>query len=303
MTDRPEQPTFSVVVPTLGRAGPLEACLDALARLDDPPGGLEVVVVNDGGGPEIERMISRWDGGLATSVVSTASVGPAAARNAGAERAAGRFIAFTDDDCEPDRGWLRALAVALEQAPPGSAVGGRVVNGARRRCSVASQAVLDATHAHFNRDPEARLFFSSNNVAFPADGLRAVGGFDEALPFAEDRELCHRWVDSGRRFAYAPDAIVRHMRELSPLEFWRQHYGYGRGAWAYHRARSGAEPGLPPLEPGFYAELARQVSRPREHAGRASTVVLALVSQLANAAGFAGAALASRSRRGARHRD
>jgi GT2 family glycosyltransferase len=300
VSDRPREPAFSVVVPTLGRAGPLGSCLGALARLDDPPGGFEVVVVNDGGGREIERLVSDWDGEAAASVVSTASAGPAAARNAGAERASGRLIAFTDDDCEPDPAWLRELAAGLEGAPPGSAVGGTVLNGAGRRCSVASQAVLDATHAHFNRDPEARLFFSTNNVAFPADDLRAVGGFDETLPFAEDRELCHRWVDSGRRLVSAPGAIVWHMRELGPVEFWRQHYGYGRGAWAYHRARSGGDPRRPPIEPGFYAELLRQVRRPREHSGRLTTAALAVVSQLANAAGFAEATIASRRRRRAR---
>lgn len=35
---------------------------------------------------------------------------PAAARNAGARAARGRHLAFTDDDCWPEAGWLRELA-------------------------------------------------------------------------------------------------------------------------------------------------------------------------------------------------
>ena len=38
-----------------------------------------------------------------------APVGLSAARNAGAAAASGEILAFTDDDCEPDREWLVRL--------------------------------------------------------------------------------------------------------------------------------------------------------------------------------------------------
>ena len=293
MTASAPQLVFSVVVPTLGRARQLQGCLGALDALDYPPERFEVVIVNDGGGPEIERLASGWEDRLAIALVSTPEVGPAAARNVGAKRARGELLAFTDDDCEPKRGWLRSLEGVLE-ANPGAAVGGTVVNGATSRCSAASQAALDATHAHFNRDPAGRRFFASNNFAVEADGFRAVGGFDESFPFAEDRELCDRWVASGRRLEHAPDAIVRHMRELTLPQFWRQHFGYGRGAWAFHRARAERGRGRLTVESRFYAELARQVSRRRAGAGRPSLAALAFISQVANASGFAREALAAR---------
>jgi glycosyltransferase involved in cell wall biosynthesis len=113
VSSRADTPVFSVVVPTMGRAARLEICLAALASLDFPPDGYEVVVVNDGGGPDTDRVISSWQGRASLRRASTEAEGPAAARNAGIETARGRFIAFTDDDGEPDSVGLRAHLDAL----------------------------------------------------------------------------------------------------------------------------------------------------------------------------------------------
>lgn len=292
VTGSSENPTFSVVVPTLGRAAQLRGCLAALAGLDYRRECFEVVVVNDGGGRAIDHVAAAWEERLGLTLVPMGGAGPSAARNAGAEHARGRFLAFTDDDCRPESRWLEVLQDA-HQANPGCAVGGEMVNGADGRCAAASQAVLEAAYDHFNRGSSSRRFFATSNLSFPADELRALGGFDEEIPFAEDRELCERWVRSGRRLVSAPRAVVRHMRELTLRQFCAQHFRYGRGAWAVHRARVD-HGGHFKVEPGFYAALARQVRAPRKGADRASLAVLALTSQLANAAGFAREAFVAR---------
>ena len=294
MTGSSENLTFSVVVPTLGRADQLRGCLAALAGLDYRPECFEVVVVNDGGGRAIDQVAAAWEDRLGLTLVSMGGAGPSAARNAGAEHARGRFLAFTDDDCRPESRWLEVLQDA-HQANPGCAVGGRMVNGADGRCAAASQVVLEAAYAHFNRDSSSRRFFATSNLSCPADELRALGGFDEEMRFAEDRELCDRWVRSGRRFVRAPQAVVWHMRKLTLRQFCAQHFCYGRGAWAVQRARADHGDHFK-VEPGFYAELARRVRAPRESADRASLAALALTSQVAHAAGFAREAF--RARRG-----
>ena len=48
-----------------------------------------------------------------TSLVVVEHAGPAAARNAGAARAKGELLAFTDDDCQVTAGWLRAFAARV----------------------------------------------------------------------------------------------------------------------------------------------------------------------------------------------
>jgi GT2 family glycosyltransferase len=289
-----DSPVFSVVVPTVGRERQLEGCLGALAGLDYPRERLEVVVVNDSGKEAIDELAARWRERLPLTVVSTGTAGPSAARNAGAATARGLFIAFTDDDCEPTDGWLRAFEPVLEENP-GCAAGGTLVNGGRGRFAAGSQTVLNATHDHFNRDPSSPRFYASCNIAFPAEEFRAVGGFDEGLLHGEDRELCMRWLRSGRRLVPAPSAVVRHMRELTAREFWRQHFDYGKGAWPM-RDRYDLGMGRFRLEAGFYSELARHVWRDRNGNGLATAAALAVTSQIALAAGFAREGLVSRRR-------
>ena len=167
-----------------GQLPPSRIAWQPWRALDFPPDGYEVVVVNDGGGPDTDRVISSWEGRPSLSRASTEAEGRAAARNAGIETARGRFIAFTDDDSEPDSDWLRALQDALK-ANRGCAAGGRVVNGSSSRCAAGSQVVLEAAYAHFNRDPGGARFYATINLAFPAEELRRLGGFDEGVRHAE----------------------------------------------------------------------------------------------------------------------
>jgi GT2 family glycosyltransferase len=283
-------PAASVIVPTYRRPERLAACLDALASLDYPRGLLEVIVVDDGSGDPPETLVARARGRIDASLVAAPHGGPAAARNAGAARARGDGFAFTDDDCRPEPAWLLRLCEALA-ASPGAAAGGRVVNDLPgNACSAASQLIVDHLYARWNADPADASFFTSNDLAVPRDGFRAVGGFDESFPgaAAEDRDFCARWTASGRRLVYAPDAVVRHAHALSPVSFWRQHFGYGRGARRYHRARAARGADRVRLEPaGFYSGL---LARPfaEERAPRSwALAALVATSQFANAAGFA----------------
>jgi glycosyltransferase involved in cell wall biosynthesis len=282
-------PLLSVVVPTKGRPAYLHGCLCALAASDYPRDRFEVVVVSDGGGPEVDEIASSFGDRLFVRVTAPDKPGPSAARNAGAAVARGRHVAFTDDDCEPAPRWLGEVEGALERNP-GAAVGGETRNGAtRNRPAVATQIVVDAVHAHFNRDPDAPRFFASSNLAFPLATFRGTGGFDERFRYAEDREMCERWLESGHRFVHAPAALVFHMRRLTLREFMGQHYGYGRGAAALHRAHP-----LAVDRRGVLAALAREVMRRGSDGHRAAIAGYIALSQFATVAGVGRETIASR---------
>jgi GT2 family glycosyltransferase len=253
---RPDlSPRFTVIVPTFERPAPLAACVGALRALDRPGGSLEIVIVNDGGRPPAPDTVRAADDAtLVLRVVDQRNAGPASARNRGAAEARGEFLAFTDDDCLPDRGWLTAFDAAL-RATPDALVGGRTVNAIPDSVFAdTSQRLADFVSSYFHGGAMGR-FFTSNNLAVAREAFLAAGGFDTSFPFSagEDRELGDRWSAQGRSSVAAPDALVRHAHRLSARGFLRQHFTYGRGAVAFRRVR--AESGRPVrVDPAFYLQ-------------------------------------------------
>ena len=306
MSDRPERqleqprhpgPRFTVVVPTYDRPVQLAACVAALRELDRPGGTLEIVIVNDGGQPPAAEISTpaTGDAGLEVRVIAQRNAGPASARNAGAAAARGAWLAFTDDDCLPERGWLTAFDAALRDSPD-ALLGGRTVNAvASDVFADTSQRLADFVASYFAGGAAGR-FFTSNNLAVARETFLAAGGFDARFPFSagEDRELGDRWSAQGRPSVAVPDAVVRHAHHLSPRKFLRQHFTYGRGAVAFRRVR--AESGRPVrVDPAFYA---RSVTFALGGERRARALVRAALTVVAHAAYVAGLAWESRRRTG-----
>lgn len=290
---------LSVIVPTYNRPQQLDRCLAALAR-QDLEGTFEVIVVDDGGDVPVQPIVDRYAGTVPFITARQDNTGPAAARNAGAARASGRYLAFTDDDCAPEPGWLSALCTALEHDVR-AVVAGRTVNALVDNVfAEASQSLL----SYLDRAGRCRngdlAFAASNNLAVEAARFHRIGGFDASFPLAasEDRDFCDRSRLAGGSLRRAHDAVVHHHHQMGLGGFWRQHVRYGRGARHYHGVRaSRGQPRLVVESPGFYVAMLRYPlghDRTR-HRGRCATLIG--LSQVATAAGFVaegGARLARR---------
>ena len=118
--DAPQLARATVVVPTaLSRPEQLRSCVRSLTELDHPD--YEVIVVDNrpAGAPPVDLPGVR--------VVRETRPGISAARNRGLQEARGEIVAFTDDDVEVDRRWLRAIGERFARAPELAAVTGLVV--------------------------------------------------------------------------------------------------------------------------------------------------------------------------------
>jgi GT2 family glycosyltransferase len=285
---RARGPRFSVIVPTYNRAESLGMCLSALAAQDFPRHAFEVLVVDDGSSTPPRDLIAQCPPDLQVRMIEQANAGPAAARNAGAREARGEYLAFTDDDCRPEKTWLSTLDRILEEHPR-SVVGGRVINILRNPYSAASQMVIDFLYRYFSGDAADGLFFVAANVAMSADLFNEMGGFDLTFPLAaaEDRDLCDRWRERGLSLVFADGAVVFHAHLLGFRSFCRQHFTYGRGAWYLNQARrrrARAALRVPPV--GFYSQLALfPFSRERWPRALALSAAMAL-SQAVYVAGY-----------------
>ncbi|MCS7047742.1 MAG: glycosyltransferase [Verrucomicrobiae bacterium] len=275
------EPFCSIVIPTRNRPQKVRACVECLMGLDYPRDRYEVIVVDDGSVRPVEVEGAK--------LIRQPPAGPAKARNAGAQVARGELVAFTDDDCYPDVGWLRA-AVDAWRRYPNDLLGGPVTNAlANNPWAEASQTLVSYLYDYYSRGAAGPRFFTTNNVALGRRRFLELGGFDEALPraAAEDREFCDRWLHAGYRLRFVPGMVVHHAHNLNASRFWQQHFNYGRGAHYYHvtRARRWNE-GLR-VEPwSFYVGLLRYPWNCHRGARAMQLMALLVVAQVANALGF-----------------
>ena len=293
MNNAPRYPSIrcTVIVPTYRRAAALRGCLEALRAQSLDARDFEVILVDDGGDQPLDGLVRVFARSLQLTLLRQENTGPAAARNLGAHHARGDRLAFVDDDCRPEPEWLATLlAAADDDGRPALMLGGDTPNLLHDNpYSAASQGIQDIVYRHYNADHRRARFFASNNMLVSRDAFLALGGFDPSFRTSEDRDLCDRWRQAGHPMVYLPAARVGHAHPLTLWSFCRQHFGYGRGARRYHRARARRGCGTLIEESGFHLDLRNWLLEPLARVPSRQALGLAallLLWQAANAAGF-----------------
>jgi glycosyltransferase involved in cell wall biosynthesis len=205
------EPLVSVVVSTYNRPARLTRLLDALSAQTLGRERFEVVVVDNGSGPETGRVLTaeRARGRLELVVVRhPVTLGPAGGRNAGWRLARAPLVAFTDDDCAPAAEWLAAILAGAAAHP------GAVLQGPTRPnpAELADLGLLAHTVQIERLGPQ----FETCNIAYPRAVLASLNGFDESFglqPAGEDTDLAWRAIEAGCASAFVADAVVWHAVE------------------------------------------------------------------------------------------
>lgn len=199
-------PMVSVIVPAFNAERTIGDCLAALLAQEYPRERLEIIAVDNRSTDRTAAVMCRYP----VRVVAERRVQSSyAARNAGLAEARGRILCFTDADCLPDPGWVRALVAALADDDAGGAAGR--IEGAPGTTLVErfqiDERVLDAANA-FTRP--ALPFAQTANAAYQRVVFERVGLFDPSLVSGGDLDLSWRMQRAGWGLAYAPEALVRH---------------------------------------------------------------------------------------------
>jgi glycosyltransferase involved in cell wall biosynthesis len=223
----------AVVVATRDRAPRLRRLLDALAAQDlaEP---FEVVIVDDGSTDGTAAVLAAEQRFPLRGVHRDAAGGPAAARNDGWRAAEARLVAFTDDDCVPTPGWLRAL-VAAARADEDVVAQGPVAPDP-------AEADREGPYTRTLRVERGNAWFPTANMLYPRALLERLDGFDAAgFPVAgEDTDLAWRAHEDGARLVFVPEALVHHaVNELGPAGKLRV-----AARWTELPALVGRHPGL-----------------------------------------------------------
>jgi glycosyltransferase involved in cell wall biosynthesis len=163
--------------------------------------------------------------------------GLSAARNRGIQAAAGRVIAFTDDDCVVPEGWVEAVHAEFRADPDLAMLAGRVE-------PLTPADGLGGTK-HFGRRMTVSLAgFSPGriagcNMAIRRATIDRVGWFDldlgaGALGGTEDADFLYRVLHHRLKALLAPEVVVFHGHGRSPEQLARTERGYHRGNGGFY---------------------------------------------------------------------
>jgi len=188
-----------VVVPAHNGGAFLREAVDS--ALSEASPGLEVVVVDDGSTDGAAGALA----GLPVRVLRRPRGGPAAARNAGARAASGRFVTFLDADDRLAPGGLAARAAELERRPDALAIGGlpsALIDERGERVAEVFEPM--AARLEFplrlslSRYRAGEFFpVSCALYVYRREAFARAGFFDEALSSAEDADFHFRLLALG----------------------------------------------------------------------------------------------------------
>lgn len=238
----------SVVICTFDRAALLERTLKSVTELRVPEGiEWELIVVNNNCTDRTDEVIDQFSSRLPIRRVFESRQGLSNARNAGAGRASGDLVIFTDDDVQLAPVWLSAYLEAAARWPEAAYFGGPIepwfestpptwvsnnldllggMLGIRDFGS--SEGPLPKQMDPFGANMAFRRRVLGGTPFDPGLGIvgRAWAGGEETLMFEQLRR-------QGFHGIAVPAAKVRHFvsdKNMSRTHLWNWAFGWGRSA-------------------------------------------------------------------------
>jgi len=198
------KPVISVVIPAHNRPGFLEKTLKAL--LEQDLRDFEVLAVGFKGKNTI-KLVKKKFKDKKVKFFNIDSRFPDKKRNFGIKKARAGIIAFTDDDCLPDKNWLSEIAKIFRASKSLAGVEGLTYNNNKKLYFHATENLKGGK-------------FPACNYAFRKKWLERVGGFDEEYNFfREDTDLAFKVLKAGGKIVFDRNARVFHPPRALPLHF------------------------------------------------------------------------------------
>lgn len=238
-----DRPYFSVVVPTYNRLGRLRHVIAALEQQAYPSDAYEVIVISDGSTDGTEAYLETHRSTMQLQWLPQANKGPAAARNAGIQKAVGEFIVFVDDDVVPEPQLLEEHARSHQEAGREVVVLGPLLTPEGFEMAPwvrwEQEMLMKQYRALLRGDwPATARQFYTGNASLRRNHILAAGGFDEGFRRAEDVELAYRLASNGLGFVFNIQAAGMHFADRSYRAWLDAAYAYGRNDVIFARDRN-----------------------------------------------------------------
>jgi len=210
------KPLASIIVITYNNADTIEECLSSLMAQSYP--NREMIVVYDEGSKDctkqvLEHLEASYKGFF--RVVSVPHMGRSKARNFGWRSSSGEIVFFADADDVYFKDYLEKAVLKLESDPQMGCVcltGSSLTTG---------KGFLAGCMEVYSRLQQANVeksgFKPSWAWVYRREALKKVGGFDESLDQAEDKDLFMRVTGAGYSVGLVTESNWLHRR---PANLW-----------------------------------------------------------------------------------
>jgi glycosyltransferase involved in cell wall biosynthesis len=220
----------TVLLATRNRASTLDRVLRAYGRLRPPPGGWEVVVVDNGSTDQTRNVVEAARERIPVTYCFEPRPGKNRALNTGLALATGGLVVFTDDDILPRPDWLVELCAAADLRESASIIAG-VITPCWESAppdwilrGVPTSVCFGFHPTGFQEGPEKPSIAFGGNLAIRADVFRrgyrfnpAIGPLPTRYTMGGEAELIRRLVREGHEVWGCPRAVVEHLIPTSHM--------------------------------------------------------------------------------------
>lgn len=210
------KPMISVIIPVHNGGAAFQRCLSALQQTLYE--SWECIVVEDGSTDDSVETAYRHGARLVSGLARR--LGPAQARNIGAQIARGDILFFVDADVLVQPGTVGHVAATMQADPGLTACFGSYDDEPFAPNFLSQYRNLLHHYVHQKGKINASTFWSGCG-AIRRDVFLAIGGFNEQLyerPSIEDIELGYRLQAAGHRVQLEKLLLVKHMKRWTPRQ-------------------------------------------------------------------------------------
>jgi cellulose synthase/poly-beta-1,6-N-acetylglucosamine synthase-like glycosyltransferase len=254
-------PVLSVVIPTMGR----DILIRTLESLAASAGfdGIEIIVAGRVPDAAVAARLKDFCGrhsNVRHLDIQFATGDSSRKKNAGAELARARWIAFLDDDVVVAPDWPKRIVEPFADDKVGLASGPSLIPDDINRIGRLAGLVLSSRAAGYvaeryrqNRAASYEIDWDrviGCNAVYRREAFAQMGGFPVDFYPGEEMIAAYRTGQAGWKLVFAPAAWVKHYPRQTLGRFWRQVWGYG--ATRIRLLRGGVSFNLLPLIPGLW---------------------------------------------------
>jgi glycosyltransferase involved in cell wall biosynthesis len=196
---------WSIIIPALNEEKHIGACLDSICGLDGSHEDIEVIVVDNGSTDRTVAIVNSYADRINVRVLIRSKLRVGALRNAAAQVASARFLAFLDADCLAPSNWIRTASRILMEDPG-------TITGSPYAIPADAGWPARIWYQAFHRDKRGQVsYVPAGSLLLERTLFWKIGGFDSSLRSNEDSQFCSRAISSGTRVLAFPELAVVHL--------------------------------------------------------------------------------------------